>query len=206
MTRRIGPAGLALLVALTACALAAASASANVHFEPEVVKFTTTSGASTIYVGGVPSIKCSSDTGKGGTTSKEGLSWVSFIFEGCTSAIRCLSSVGFEALSGELGTVAKSEATSEVGVMLTINSTIECEADTLKIRGTIAGEFAPKTKSLNHKLNFEVVSGEQKIKTINLNSGPAKPKLEISLNGSPFVAAALESDESNTFAKEIEVA
>jgi hypothetical protein len=206
MTGRIGLAGLALLVALTACALTAASASANVYFEPEVVKFTTKSGTSTLYVRGIPSIKCSSDKGTGGITSKEGLSWVSFIFEGCDFATHCGSSLGFEALPGELGTVAKSEATSELGVMLKINSTIECGTETLKIRGTVAGEFTPKTSTTSHNLNFEVVSGgEQKIKTIDLNSGPVKPKLEIAVDGPTFVAVALESDESNTFVKAIEV-
>ncbi len=205
MTRPIRLAGLALLVALTACALAATSASANAQFKPEVVKFTTTSGLSTIYIGGVASIKCNSDTGTGGTTSKEGLSWVSFIFEGCTSAMHCLSSMGFEALSGETGTVAASEAASERGVMLNITSTMECGGEILKIRGTVAGEFAPKTLEIKHKLNFEVVSGEQKIKTIKTKNGTIKPKLEILMNGPRFEPAALQSEETNTFAEKIEM-
>jgi hypothetical protein len=203
MTRRIGRVGLFLLVALTVCALTAASAAATAHFEPAVVNFTTASGTSTIYASSLPAIKCSSDKGSGGVTSKEGLSWVSLIFEGCKSSMHCLSSLGFEALSGEDGRVAAAEATSEFGVMLKINSTIECGGETLKLRGTVAGEFTPLTLAFTHNLNFAVVSGVQKIKTITIGSNVVKPKLEYSLNGSPFVVAALESEESNSFVKEI---
>lgn len=203
MMRCIGRAGLALPVALAVCALAVASAGATPHFEPAVVNFTTTSGASTIYAASVPAIKCSSDKGSGGVTSKEGLSWVSFIFEGCKSSMHCLSSLGFEALSGEDGKVAAAEAASEFGVMLKINSTIECGGETLKLRGTVAGEFTPLTLAFTHNLNFAVGSGVQRIKSITIGSNVVKPKLEFSLNGSPFVNAALESEESNSFVKEI---
>ena len=68
MMRPFGQAGLALLVALTACALTAGSASAA-HFEPAKVNFTTTSGASVFYANASPSIKCNSDKGTGGVTS-----------------------------------------------------------------------------------------------------------------------------------------
>jgi hypothetical protein len=206
MTRVIGLAGSVLLMALATCALVAASASANAQFNPEVDTFSTTSTTSTFYVSGVATIHCTSDKGTGGTTSKEGLSWVSFLFEGCSSAFRCGTTLGFEALSGETGTVASAEATSERGVMLKFGSTMECGTEVLKIRGTIAGEFTPKTTEFKHKLNFEVATGNvPKIKTIHTKNGTIEPKLEISINGSLFKPAALVSNETNTFTEKIEM-
>ena len=205
MKRLIGLAGSTLLVALTTYFTTAAPASANAHFEPAAVGFKTTSGTTVFYANGVASIRCTSDTGKGGLTSLEGLSWVSLIFERCSSVVRCISSgLGFEALSGELGLVAASEATSELGVVLKFNTIVECGTEKLELKGTVAGEFTPLASGLAHNLNFFVLRGEQKIKTIAIRGTAIKPKLEISLNGSRLAVAALESEESNTFKNAIE--
>lgn len=202
MARLIGRAGPALLVVLAVSALTTASASATpIHFNPEVVKFSTTSGTSVFTIGTVGTITCSSDTGTSGETAKEGgWSWVSMLFEKCNSRARCFTALGFEALSGELGTVAASEAASEVGIMLKVNSVMECSpTEVLKIRGDVAGEFtSPFVATGNHNLVFKVASGAQKIKKIKLNSGTVEPKLEMELDGSGWTLTTFESEEKNS--------
>lgn len=97
---------------------------------------------------------------------------------------RFIPKVSSQDLSGELGTVAKSEASSEMGLRLKSESgkvwyTLEGDAclDEAAIESSLVAQIGPSGKSTTHELAFDTTTGKQSIKEIKLDSGELeKPK------------------------------
>jgi hypothetical protein len=96
---------------------------------------------------------------------------------------------------GELGNVAKTEATSEVGLLFSsetgVIAEITCEGTTFKVEGTIAGEVEFVSEAVEHSNVIFAPSGTtMKIKSIETLT---KHEPVIKLNGT---TATLESTET----------
>jgi hypothetical protein len=184
--RRAFPVALTLLVA---AAISASTASATPSFSPTTSSFKSSSGASVIS--GL--VKCTSDTASG----KSGVSTVVGVLtlEGCEKP--CPSTIGLE-LSGELGEVATSEATTKVGLLMKPNATFECSGKLVKISGSVAGEVTPLNTTGGFVFALNNMSA-QKIKTITTSGGTIKPSLLI--NGTPVT---FTSTETNVFSPPVE--
>lgn len=211
--------GVLLVTALAVCGGGAPAASASQpEFQPpgnQLVDFT--SGVSRIERGGRAAV-CQLDTGSA-VVDTSGMADIRFNYTRCRLVVggkECpVHSVGAateeiatNTLKGELGTVAASEATSGVGILLSPESgttiatlaATECEAES-KVTGNLAGEVSPiHKKELTGTLAFKVSSEKQIIKKITVLGKAEEPSLK--WGGE---AAALESTESLHFAKELEV-
>ena len=147
-------------------------------------------------------LTCSTGAGQGDVASGDTLDNIVVRFTGCrltntggTCTIKSATTtkegeIITTELKGLFGSVAKTEATSEVGLLiepktghtLAILGTTGSPCNTLEtaVEGSIAGEATPvKTSQTTAKVAFAPVSatGKQKIKLISVLSGLVKPKL-----------------------------
>jgi hypothetical protein len=192
--RLIKSTGLALLAALVLGGIASTSAVAVpefLHEGKELVKkgFTVKSTTATIFVELAPihyKITCKSSTASGkvkGTTEVEG---VVLKFKGCkgreeeelhecevnsTSPLGAKEEIITKTLKGRLGTVAKTEAASERGLLLqpatgvvfvTIKGSLEClPKEITEVKGSLIGEIKPvKVLKVKGELLFKTVEGK----------------------------------------------
>ena len=183
----------------------------------------TTSGPAVLTVSGIK-VKCKKDKDKGEIGENFRIVNLVVTFEGCVAikgGKECTTNskpkvaegtIVTTTLKGELGTVAKAEAASEVGLLLEPASgsefvTLEkneCIVET-KVTGKVAGEVTPIGKlETTGKVNFKTVEGKgekQTIKKIKTDSGKEEePKL--TAFGLP---ATEETEDTNTFEEPIEV-
>ena len=185
-------------------------------------KFKSTSGAGVLTVAGIK-VKCKKDKDTGEITGTGTVGKVVVTFEECTStkeAKECkTNSPGAKAgeivtkeLKGELGTVAKAEAASEVGLLLEPASGTEfvtlekneCIIET-KVTGKVAGEVTPVKKlQTTGKLEFKTVEGKGEKQSIKKITTEAGKKEEPSLKAFGLTATEETSDE-NTFEEAVEV-
>jgi len=195
------PVLLALVAAFATSAVTAAAASAATpEFKPVPTKkkFTSTSGTVTFEASG-NTLTCEKSATTGESTGAETLGKVIVKFTGCKStgsggsncALKSKNTttageILTDALDGELGTVATTQASSGVGVLLkpaTGTLWTELEANTCthatKVTGTIAAEVATiGKKQATNKFVFATSGGSQGIKKITLDSGKtAEPEL-----------------------------
>jgi hypothetical protein len=167
--------------AVAASAALAADPGHQQEFNKELVKkkFVSKEGKGVLTVAGI-AITCTADTNTGETIGKESLRNVVVTFTGCEEPkTPCpVNSPGSgsgviktNALKGELGEVAKAEATSEVGLLLepeTGSEFVKLEGSCIiktAVEGKVVGEVTPLTLSTKHNLEFAVSAGKQKIKT-----------------------------------------
>jgi hypothetical protein len=221
---------LALIAVFAMSAVAASAASAALpEFKPMPTKkkFTSTSGTFLWRVASEPvTISCSKTTTSGEITSSSTFGKMVTKFTGCQmnkgSEGPCpVRSVGGKAeeivtssLKGELGTVSKSQAASEVGMLLEPETGHElwtlasiaapCSMPEVAFEGNIAGEVsAIGKKQSTSKLAFAPVSptGKQKIAEITVKRGLVKPKL-IDWGADQMT---LEGTDETTFEEALEV-
>jgi hypothetical protein len=193
--------GLTLVAILAVSAVVASAASANAEFKvlPTSSAFTGTGGTGSLIAGN-EKVECTANTTAGTITSMDKVGKVTVDFTGCklvnTKGTCTIKSVGSStegliitnALSGLLGTVASSEAKSQVGLLLKPETSpfvklaatpAPCSSPETSVLGSIAGEVETTSKSqTTGKLNFTVSSGNQAIKTITTLEGSKKPELE----------------------------
>jgi hypothetical protein len=178
--------------ALAASAASAETAAEQQQFGKELVKqhFTSKEGKGTLTAGG-KAITCKEDTNVGETVGKESVQNVVVTFTGCeepktpckvNSPGQAAGVIVTNALRGELGEVAKAEATSEVGLLLEPTPTKAEEEKipptkppfvvlegscipTTAVEGKLVGEVTPLALSTKHNLEFALSAGKQKIKT-----------------------------------------
>jgi hypothetical protein len=155
--------------AVSAVAASAASAAAP-EFKPAKgtfpVKFTSTSGTSTLRGTGV-AIVCTSDSNEGQITTAKTVTKLVVKFFGCKSGTSCKvhskgnvneEEIVTNELEGKLSPVAKAEAASEVGLdvfpdgkkgaYVTLEGTAECILTT-QVTGSVIGEVKPTHVSQN---------------------------------------------------------
>jgi hypothetical protein len=214
--------------ALGAVGVSAAQATAPEWFQKgkvisKNIGFTSTGGAVTLLSG--DSFKCTTEESTGEIEKPNKERKVTITLTGCygenkVTGTKCqLKSKGAKgeeeivtyALRGELGSVAKKEAASEVGFLLEG----EAEAGTLAVlestcfagggaalTGNVAGEVTPvhKEQTMSELIFAKNMSGEQNIQEIEVGKEKLKPKLR--LRG---LSAYLESTEKVTFAEAVEV-
>jgi len=203
--KRIRIVGLALVAVLALSAVAASAAMAAApEFSKTKVTFETTGGESVL--GGGATITCKKTTGSGEITTVTQLT-AKVTFKECKGSVlgqKCAETITSE-LVGTLGTVAKAEAETEVGLLFKPKSgafsEFKCGGLTIKVEGSIAGEVTP-VKKLSNKGNlvFALNGTSQKIKKITVEGKEEKPSLKAF-----GIASTLKTTEENTFAEAIEV-
>lgn len=206
--QRMMRSGVALIAALALSAVVASAALAQPEFSKANVKFTTTSGKSVLKDSSASAeIKCAKDKGEGEITGKSTVS-ATVTFEECSGEVNkkaCPSTISTEALTGQLGTVAATEAASGVGILFKPTGTafakFSCAGVNQTVIGSVAGEVTPtKTLSTEGDVNFTPSGTGMKIKKITTTK-EEKPKLELGVGGT----TSLESAETNVFVEAIEV-
>jgi hypothetical protein len=203
---RVRTIALALFAVFALSAVATSAASAAPEFSKAKDTFTTSSGESVLKGTGL-TITCKKDTGSGEVTSKTTVNGT-VKFEGCKGEIlgnKCPETIS-STLVGTLGSVAKAEATSEVGLLFKAKegafAEFKCGSLNFKVEGSVAGEVTPtKTLSKTGKVIFALNGSAQKIKEITVEGKKEKPSLKAF-----GLASTLQSNEENTFAEAIEVA
>lgn len=198
---RIKTLGLAVAAIFALSAAAASSALAQPEFSQTKVAFKSVSGKG-VLKNTNGTITCQTDKGEGEITGVSSVSATGVTFEECSGTVsgkKCPSSIATNTLTGELGTVAKEEATSEVGLLFkpksgTTFAEFECEGLKVKVQGSIASEveFVEKASEKSNII-FTPSGTGNKIKKITTTK-EEKPKLELSVGGS----ASLESTETIT--------
>jgi hypothetical protein len=182
--------------------------------------FTATSGANELETGSTQPIACQSDVATGEVTGEETVGSVMVTFSGChsTEAGGCTVKGGgagtgkilSNVLDGELGSVKRSEATSEVGLLLLPTTGTEFTkiegtcllSEKTPVDGTVAGEVTPiNASSTEGKLIFAGSKGKQEIKAISVLGTTLKPVLK----ALGLLESSEASVESLTFAEAIEV-
>jgi hypothetical protein len=208
---------------LSVSLVTAAAAMAAPEFKPSTAQtFTGTSGSGKLTDSIGEEITCTSDSSSGEITGVDTVAKVLVTFKGCTgkktsSEKACsVKSVGAaegeiktSSLKGELGTVAKAEATSEVGLDLEPEKqpfvSIEKATCTLggAVEGSIAGEVTPvkKSQTTGELVFIQTANGTQKVKKITVLSGAKSP----SLLAFGLVSSSEETTEKLTFSKAVEV-
>jgi hypothetical protein len=203
--KRIRIVGLALVAVLALSAIAASGAMAAApEFSKTKVTFKTTSGESVL--GGGATITCKKASGEGEITSVTKLN-AKVTFEECKGEVlgsKCEEKITSE-LVGTLGTVAKAESETEVGLLFKPKSgafsKFKCGSLTISVEGSIAGEVTPtKTPSTKGDLVFALSGTSQKIKKITVEGKEEKPALKAF-----GIASTLKTTEENTFSEAIEV-
>jgi hypothetical protein len=209
---------LTAIFATSALAASAAQAAAP-EFKPNggkfPVAFTSTGGEATLSVPIFFTVQCKKAKDAGEITGAKTVGGLTITFEECTAekeskkcAVNSVNEpkgsglVKTTILNGELGTVEKSQATSEVGLL------VEAEAEGTfvhfeesecvlgaAIAGSIAAEVTPIKELKNHiNLNFAQEAGKKKIKTITTTEAK-KPSLNAF-----GVAGFLANSSEETFA------
>jgi len=219
--KQIRTLGMALVAVLALSAVVASGAfAAAPEFVPNTKQSFTTSGkTATLRAASFPEtvITCTASTGTGeitGATGAKKVGGVSVTFTGCnaTSGGGCevhskgggKEEITTSTLEGELGKVAKSEATSEVGLELKAGSgsfvTVEGSCIPFgksEITGTVTGEVNPiKESGTSGTLTYAASGTSQKIKKFN---GKATG-LEAFI-----VPASQETNENISFSSAVEV-
>jgi hypothetical protein len=198
-------------------------------------RFVSKEGASTLTVTGV-TVTCQKDTDKGELWGKESVANVVVTFMECKGKkgteeckVKSKGAAGAEeivtnTLKGELGEVAKAEATTEVGLLLegeSSNVFVTLEGGCLPagggaVEGSVVGEVTPLALAFNDTVVFTLNGGgEQKVKTferslaLHCGNAPAarkcsadfsfKPKLEAFTKAATFV-----STDENEFVQRAE--
>ena len=183
---------LAIVAMFAISAVAAASASAAPEFKPVPTKKKFTASAEKVFLetpGVEQIVECAKGSITGEVTGARTVGNAIVTLTGCSayrSGAKCaFNSKGAKSgeivtkpLTGELGTVAKAQAASGVGLRLgsedavwyTQEGTCVVKA---AVEGSLAGEVgAPESKSVNHELAFALnEKDQQKIKEITLDSG-----------------------------------
>jgi hypothetical protein len=163
------------------------------------------SGTTTIRLNGTPLLTCSKDRALGKIANKTTIDEGNWTIERCTSPRSCPRSITFE-LTGELGEVAKAEATSEVGLMFRLGGEIKCGTEEIRITGNVAGEVTQiGALTLDDELKFELAASKQKVKSITIGGHAIRPELLASVNGGTPLPLTMESTELNEFEHEIEI-
>jgi hypothetical protein len=218
---------LALVAVFAMSAVTAAAASAALpEFKPVPTKkkFTATSGEVVLNDAGRNEIfECSKSSTTGEIIGARTVGHVVEVLTGCLGGnpnekLCPVNSKGAKAeeivtkpLAGELGTVAKTEASSEVGLLLHAESKTsqawysqegKCIISAV-VEGSLAGAIgAPTSKSVKHELAFHVVSGKQGIREIKLDSGTLEdPALEYGASTETYEA----SSSTLTFEEAVEI-
>jgi hypothetical protein len=212
---------LALLAVLALSVVTTAAASAALpEFKPVPTKhkFTATSGTFKLAAALDPTT-CSKSTTVGEITGASTVGKVVVTYTGCEgtgSGGKCkMKSVGAaegeivtKSLKGELGTVAKTEAASERGILLQpeVGKTFaELAAGTCEIGGNIEGKVAGEVTPIGKKQTtlsfvFAASGSSQKIKHITVAGGAVEPKLLVLGN-----AATETVTDEVTFEEALEV-
>ncbi len=219
--KRIKTIGLALVAVFALSAVVAASASAAApEFSPATEQgFTSSSGTSVLTAGGAGGtvITCTASSGAGRITGAKTVAGVSVTFTGCTAKSKGTCEVhstgaGKEEiktgeLNGELGKVAKKEATSKVGLDLKAVSgsfvTVEGTCipfEKSSVSGSVIGEVTPVAggAGTSGKLTYALEKEKQKIQMFE---GGSKDTLSVF----GFVESTQQSEEAITFEKAVEV-
>jgi len=216
--KQIRTLGMALVAVLALSAVVASAAfAAAPEFVPSTKQSFKTSGkTATLRAASFPEtvITCTASTGAGEITGAKKVGSVSVTFTGCnaTSGGGCevhskgggKEEISTSTLEGELGKVAKAEATSEVGLELKAGSgsfvTVEGSCIPFgksEITGTVTGEVNPiKESGTSGTLTYAASGTSQKIKKFN---GKATG-LEAFI-----VPASQETNENITFSSAVEV-
>lgn len=195
---------------------------------PTKTKFTSSSGKSVWRIPDEPiTMTCSNSTTSGEITGASTLGKAVIKFTGCdleqgtngpcpmhsTNTTKA-GEIVTEAVKGELGSVKKTLASSEVGILLKPESTHEffimasttepCTLPEQAFEGSIAGEVVTVgKKQLTNEFAFAPVSptGKQKVSEITVKSGTVKPKL---LNWGA-AEMTIEWADATTFEEALEV-
>jgi hypothetical protein len=192
--------GLVVMAVLALNLMAAAVASASApEFSPGALNtFTGESGTGALETTSTAAITCTKDTNTGEITGAKTVGGVVVTFTGCSSKegsgcsvkspTQPAGTVVTTTLSGELGSVKKTEATSGVGLLLKPASGtkfVELEGGCLlvspsPVNGSIAGEATPvnAVSSKDGKLLFVGSKGTQNIKSINVLGTTESPELK----------------------------
>jgi hypothetical protein len=209
--------------------------------EPKLKGFTSANevGKASVLRASVNTVECeNTDVGKIDAGWKESVEKVIVTFTKCkgknsktskTCTVKSKGATGAEevvtnSLKGELGHVASTEATSEVGLLLeptegSVFVTLEgscLEPTTAAIEGGIIGEVTPLTKGLKHKVVYALSGTAQKITKFERSfakhcTGAKVIKCEedklgtTSLKFAGTIAATEEATDVTTFEEELEI-
>lgn len=204
------------VIALSAVAAASASAAAP-EFVPETgtfpIAFTSTSGAGTLETTSGETVTCTSDTNTGKITGAKS-SKVTVHFKGCKTTffgfpIACKTSgagteeIVTKELTGELGlNTAKTKVLNDLRGEGTgeVSAEFECAGNTVKVTGSVIGEF-PETEKFLHEsqLVLKQSKGVQEFtEFINSEGKTVKNTLSSSKNGGTAVQSGETTSDTIT--------